>query len=71
MKGAIESLEGTLESFEQFGESSPQLDQIKKSLGIYVMVMKGIRDNANQIGAGLSTTSNGAIKISARCDATI
>ena len=70
MKGAIESLEGTLESFEQFGESSPQLDQIKKSLGIYVMVMKGIRDNANQIGAGLSTTSNGAIKISARCDAT-
>lgn len=70
MKEGIESLEGTLESFDQFGESSPQLDQIKKSLGLYLLAMKGIRDNANQLGAGLSKAESGAIKLSTRCDVT-
>ncbi|MGD9128265.1 MAG: hypothetical protein PVH19_12885, partial [Planctomycetia bacterium] len=68
LKEGIESLEGTFESFEQFQSSSPQLDQIKKTLKLYVTLLKAIRDNTDQMGIGFSKVGEGAIQIAARCD---
>ena len=69
LKEGIEMLEGTIESFEQFPSTSPQLEQIKKSLRMYVMAMKAVRDNTKQIGLGMAKVDQGAIQVSLRCDA--
>ena len=69
LKEGIEMLEGTIESFENFPSTSPQLEQIKKSLRMYVMAMKAIRANAKQFGLGMAKVDKGAIQVSLRCDA--
>lgn len=68
LKEGIGSFEGMIESFEQFGQSE-QINKVKKTLQVYLTIMKGIRENVNQIGAGLSTSDSGVIKVSTRCDA--